>query len=90
MSLPWLFQVDTKGWCANASNWPIKPSNNTNKDLFELLQKDKNSVYQNLNNQKLSIIIILITLSLVSYYFLVRYLMTKQSNITLIYPLNKA
>ena len=39
MSLPWLFQVDTKGWCANASNWPIKPSNNTNKDLFELLQR---------------------------------------------------
>ena len=39
MSLPWLFQVDPKGWCANASNWPIKPSNNTSKDLFELLQK---------------------------------------------------
>ena len=34
MVFPWLFQVDSEGWCADASVWPIKPLENYNPAIF--------------------------------------------------------
>ena len=39
MVFPWLFQVDPKGWCADASVWPIKPAKETNNKIFNFYCK---------------------------------------------------
>ena len=39
MVFPWLFQVDNLGWCASASNWPIKPLKNSNDETYKNYQK---------------------------------------------------
>ena len=38
MVFPWLFQVDSIGWCADASVWPIKPSIKCDKKIFKKYQ----------------------------------------------------
>ena len=38
MVFPWMFQVDSVGWCADASVWPIQPAEKTNGRIFEVLR----------------------------------------------------
>lgn len=39
MVFPWLFQIDSLGWCASASVWPIKPKKNSDGNTYIKYQK---------------------------------------------------
>jgi len=39
MSFPFLFQIDKDGWCADASTWPIMPSDDDSTELFDQLKE---------------------------------------------------
>ena len=58
MVFPWMFQVDPKGWCADASVWPIQPAEKTNGRIFEALRKNAlsgNSKFDQPEMQKLNL-----------------------------------
>jgi len=38
MVFPWLFQIDSKGWCADATVWPIEPTQNSDGKIFKKYQ----------------------------------------------------
>jgi len=39
MVFPWMFQVDSEGWCAGASVWPIKPKEYFDEKAFNNLKQ---------------------------------------------------